>query len=510
MVVEAARATKTGPGEPAIILRADAGLSAAAADLARLSTDDALAIGGDLVTDALNLHGVVQPSPHLLLTSTAAGGEEAMLTDLRRRLPEVLHAGRFRLMGVGVAANGSRQRMVLALLESFVELSPVARSVPVPPVMPGKAMDVPVPISGVMLPPYTRPEVLLTDPAGQVARIAVTSMPVKGDGHASAIRFLGTFHCLTRGRYQIEVAGEDRLGSTVLANFPVYCGAPAPRELSVVHEAPPSRPFTDAADVEGQLLRLLHADRSRAGLPPLMPNPRLAEVARAHSLDMRDHDFLGHVSPRTGDAGDRARRAGIQAPVLLENLARAYSPPEAEKSLMESPGHRANILSKDIDEVGIGVQMKALPGGQRELFVTQLFRRAPEAFDPEHTPQQALSRVQNLRESAHLPAFTVDPELMALAQSTATALSKGRLAEDKVGTPTEAALREMKGRYRLLRTVLAVTTDAKNLGPSPSLLDPASRAIGLSAMPMPNADPKRKLSGAVYVVIILAEPQKPK
>ena len=51
----------------------------------------------------------------------------------------------------------------------------------------------------------------------------------------------------------------------------------------------------------------------------------------------RDHDFVGHVSPRSGDARARLHRAGIGVQVLLENLARAYSPQEAERGLLDSP-----------------------------------------------------------------------------------------------------------------------------------------------------------------------------
>jgi hypothetical protein len=113
--------------------------------------------------------------------------------------------------------------------------------------------------------------------------------------------------------------------------------------------------------------------------------------------------------------------------------------------------------------------------------------------------------VQALREAARAGPLGVDPELGELAQSIARDLSEGRLSEARVGKPAEKALPKMDRRYRQLHTVLTVTTDIKALSSSPSLVDPRVRAIGLGVMPA-RADEKRRPAGAVYVVMVLAEP----
>ena len=153
----------------------------------------------------------------------------------------------------------------------------------------------------------------------------------------------------------LEFLGEDKLGSEVLANFPVFCGDPPPGELAV--RADDGRVVTDPGEAEAVALKLLNADRSAAGLAPLQADGRVARVARGHSQDMLDHDFVGHISPTTGTASDRLRRAGIGSLTVLENVARAYSPDEAQAGLMGSPGHRANILNPDVTHVGIGVTL---------------------------------------------------------------------------------------------------------------------------------------------------------
>ena len=65
----------------------------------------------------------------------------------------------------------------------------------------------------------------------------------------------------------------------------------------------------------------------------------------------------------------------------LENVARAYSVGEAQRGLMQSPGHRRNCLATEVTHVGVGVSLGREIGGRRELYVTQLFaEEAPAAI----------------------------------------------------------------------------------------------------------------------------------
>ncbi len=113
----------------------------------------------------------------------------------------------------------------------------------------------------------------------------------------------------------------------------------------------------------------------RAGLPPLRVDPRLARVARGHSEDMAASGFVGHVSSTTGTPADRVSRSGLAPALILENVARAYSPEEAQAGLMNSPGHRRNVLHRDVTDVGVGVVLGREVGGRREMWVTELFAK---------------------------------------------------------------------------------------------------------------------------------------
>ncbi len=123
-------------------------------------------------------------------------------------------------------------------------------------------------------------------------------------------------------------------------------------------------------DLEARLLEMVNAERTQRGLKPLQADPELVPVARAHSRDMFARSYFSHVSPDRQDPFDRMRAAKLRYLAAGENLALARTLPAAHRGLMESPGHRANILRPQFGRVGIGV----LDGGVHGLMVTQNFR----------------------------------------------------------------------------------------------------------------------------------------
>src|SRR5689334_887345 len=64
----------------------------------------------------------------------------------------------------------------------------------------------------------------------------------------------------------------------------------------------------DVARLEQTMWARLNRDRAARGLPALAWDPHLADIARAHSLDMLQHDFFAHESPTTGVLEDRLVR----------------------------------------------------------------------------------------------------------------------------------------------------------------------------------------------------------
>jgi uncharacterized protein YkwD len=123
-------------------------------------------------------------------------------------------------------------------------------------------------------------------------------------------------------------------------------------------------------DLEAQMLELVNGERVAAGLKPLAPDPELTEVARAHSTDMFARGYFAHVSPEGLSPFDRMTQAGVKFRTAGENLALAPTLQLAHTGLMNSPGHRANILRPEFGRLGIGI----MDGGFRGIMVSQEFR----------------------------------------------------------------------------------------------------------------------------------------
>lgn len=106
-------------------------------------------------------------------------------------------------------------------------------------------------------------------------------------------------------------------------------------------------------DAEDRMLALVNAERVEAGLQPLEPDGALVVVGRAHAVEMFNEGYFAHESPNTGSPFDRLDAAGIEYGLAGENLAFAPNVEIAHEGLMDSPGHRANILEPGFGRVGI-------------------------------------------------------------------------------------------------------------------------------------------------------------
>lgn len=120
---------------------------------------------------------------------------------------------------------------------------------------------------------------------------------------------------------------------------------------------------------EARLLELTNKARAEAGVKPLQVDMRLVETARAKSADMVANDYFGHISPDLGSPFDQMHRAGIAYRTAGENLAGAPTAAAAHNGLMNSPGHKANILNPNFTHIGIGIA-KGSPYG---IIFTQQF-----------------------------------------------------------------------------------------------------------------------------------------
>jgi uncharacterized protein YkwD len=124
-----------------------------------------------------------------------------------------------------------------------------------------------------------------------------------------------------------------------------------------------------APNIEIAMLGLINQERASRGLKTLTMNEKAREVARTHSRDMFARGYFSHINPDGLDPFDRMEAGGVSYRAAGENLALAPSLELAHNGLMNSPGHKANILSPDFGAVGIGV----IDGGRYGLMFTQNF-----------------------------------------------------------------------------------------------------------------------------------------
>lgn len=145
-----------------------------------------------------------------------------------------------------------------------------------------------------------------------------------------------------------------------------------PEEETSYRVPPTGDSQLDAVDAhEAEIMELVNEERLQRGLNPLEFDPSLVPVARSHSKEMLELGYFSHVSPNTGTLGDRLNAAGVQYLSAGENLAYAPTVGVAHRGLMQSDGHRENILDSSWERMGVGVL--SAPDGT--IMVTQLFAR---------------------------------------------------------------------------------------------------------------------------------------
>ena len=142
---------------------------------------------------------------------------------------------------------------------------------------------------------------------------------------------------------------------------------------------------TEEIEEQEMIADINHA-REAQGLSDLVSDPLLGGAARAHSREMCGKDYFAHQSPSAGMTTpmDRyfhalqAHGEGRPDTALVgENIFYAsttnatYNAQYAHTSLMQSPGHRANILEPRFTKVGVGLYRDS----QGRFWVTEMFLR---------------------------------------------------------------------------------------------------------------------------------------
>lgn len=144
--------------------------------------------------------------------------------------------------------------------------------------------------------------------------------------------------------------------------------------------------MSGANPYEQFILELINAERAKAGVQPLAFDGDLNEAAETHSRWMLDADKFSHTGSSGSNAGQRMMAAGYKfsgSSAWAENIgwtstrAPAGLQDEAaliHSNLMNSTGHRTNLLNGSYREIGIGLETGDFQGWNAAM-VTQNFAR---------------------------------------------------------------------------------------------------------------------------------------
>jgi len=127
----------------------------------------------------------------------------------------------------------------------------------------------------------------------------------------------------------------------------------------------------EPSKVARDLFAAANRERKSKGLAQFKWDEALATAAQAHALEMAKHNSVAHQFHGEETLPVRVKKAGARYSWLAENVDAGASAAAIHQQFMNSPNHRANLLDKDMDSIGIGAVQRA---GQ--WFVTEDISKA--------------------------------------------------------------------------------------------------------------------------------------
>lgn len=204
-----------------------------------------------------------------------------------------------------------------------------------------------------------------------------------------------------------------------------------------------------------QLFALANQSRAQVGDRPLQWDAALTEAAMKHCRRMAAEGPIAHRYSGEPDLSERTSMAGAHFDLIEENVAVGPYPAGIHEGWMNSPGHRENLLNRDVDHVGIAVvayhgvlyavadysrAVATRTPVQVEAAVAGLIRMSGVAIRRESSQARAACATDHgMPQSGSGPQATFvmrwqDSDLARLPQALVDRLSSGRYHEAEVGS----------------------------------------------------------------------------
>lgn len=185
-------------------------------------------------------------------------------------------------------------------------------------------------------------------------------------------------------------------------------------------------PQTEAQTISTErILELVNNERVNAGLGRVTFEKRLNEAAGIKARDMAAKTYFDHVSPDGVDPWDLLVRVGYDWAWAGENLAlnaQTLSEEAIVKAWMDSPSHRAIILTESHTETGIGLAT-GIYNGQSVVYVSQFFaspKVTPSEVVKEAPAPKVISNNQSNKTEQQAKNFVMEKSKAEIVSATAT------------------------------------------------------------------------------------------
>jgi hypothetical protein len=152
---------------------------------------------------------------------------------------------------------------------------------------------------------------------------------------------------------------------------------------------PQDEGLPDLRSTDEQIFALANQARAQAGVGRLTWDSALAAAALNHCRRMASEGPIAHRYGGEPDLSERAAQAGAHFGLIEENVAIGPSGPAIHDEWMNSPGHRENLLSPDVDRVGI-----AVVSARGVLYAVADYSHAAPALAPAQVEQRVASLIR--------------------------------------------------------------------------------------------------------------------
>lgn len=413
-------------------------------------------------------------------------------TALAKSIGEQLISDKYNMLSFGVRMDDEDLRGAFSLSTRKATLQPFPRTVSI-----GKTYQ----IAGSFIGAFQNATLFVTSPNGTV-------IMMDGKISGNTFTFDLTFPKET-GRYSLEVLVKGPKGPTVSNLFPVFADVPEDYNEDDGFTVPEQfkKQGLSAKDAEQVMLILVNRHREKFHLKPLVWNEQLAAISRTHSADMQDNNFFGHKSPTTGSVVDRGRSTGLAFRKITENLGKDRDIYGAFEGLLESPGHRLNILDKEVSQLGVGVSQQT--GGA--LFVTLVFiapalggtpsTQGSGTTAPGDLAGALLKELNGKRSEKQLPALTMSAPASDVAKEHARLMLEKKIVSPQL--PGEPPMVDrMKGKGVPLKSLSVLVTKGRQFGPilaTKNLESERFKQVALGVVEDPND------RGVMWMTIVFLE-----